>query len=154
MRADCIIGHDFEGGHNGHDAVSFCTSHATEALRTPFYVFPSYYNCPEQRVWNAFLPGRRASDTLTLSPKEKRLKNEVMQAHKTQQAFFMMVKHSAAKEYIFEREILRHVTKPMDYTAPPASPVGYEFPGSPARFEDFKAAIAPLLTQPLSATKV
>lgn len=25
---DRIVWHDFEGGHNGHDAVSFCASHA------------------------------------------------------------------------------------------------------------------------------
>src|SRR3989339_1345244 len=28
IKPDCIIGHDFEGGHNGHDLISFTASYA------------------------------------------------------------------------------------------------------------------------------
>jgi len=47
LAPDCIIGHDFEGGHNGHDAVSFCASRVADELHVPLYVFPAYHAWPE-----------------------------------------------------------------------------------------------------------
>ena len=138
---DCIIGHDFEGGHNGHDALSFCSSRVAEELQIPLYVFPAYHGWPEERLWNQLVPCREATDTLTLSLEMKMLQSRVMAAHASQVGFFDIVRRSSSYEVFSLREILRFVSEPINYSEPPTFPVGYEYPGSPLRFEDFKTAI-------------
>jgi len=142
LTPNCVVTHDFEGGHNGHDAVSFCASRVAEELHLPLYVFPAYHAWPEKRIWNQFASGREATDTLELSSEMKTLQNRVMGAHATQSVFFNAIKASDSYDLFSTREVLRLVSQPMDYTKPPTIPVGYEYPGSKLRFENFKSAIA------------
>ncbi len=141
LHPDCIITHDYEGGHNGHDAVSFCTHRAAQKLEVPLFMFPAYHDWPERRLWNQFAPGREIAFTLALSDEQKALQEKVIAAHKTQESFFNLVKASTSAEFLFKREILRHISIPIDFTLPPTTPVGYEYPGSKIRFEDFKNVI-------------
>ena len=141
MLADCIVGHDFEGGHNGHDALSFCSSRVAEARQIPLYVFPAYHRRPRERLWNQLVSPRVATDTLTLSPAMQLLQRRVMAAHASQADFFNMVRRSSSYVPFSTREIVRLVSEPINYSEPPTSPVGYEYPGSALRFEDFKSAI-------------
>lgn len=141
LGSDCIIGHDFEGGHNGHDAVSFCAASMAEKLGIPFYAFPAYHSWPEKRVFNQFISPREATYTKELNENEAKLKRSVMLVHKTQKEFMNMMSDVNSKHICFGREVLRKVELPVDYTKPPTDPVGYEFPGSKVRFEDFKKAI-------------
>jgi len=141
LSPDCIVGHDFEGGHNGHDAVSFCTSRVAEELHIPLYVFPAYHGWPEKRTWNQFT-SHEATDTLPLSPKMKTLQDRVIDVHESQAGFFNTIKQSNSCELFSSREVLRLVTQPINYREPPTTPVGYEYPGSKIRFEDFKVAVS------------
>ncbi|OGZ04444.1 MAG: hypothetical protein A2648_01740 [Candidatus Lloydbacteria bacterium RIFCSPHIGHO2_01_FULL_41_20] len=141
INPDCIIGHDYEGGHNGHDAVSFCAYRATQKLNIPLYVFPAYHNWPEKRLWNQFIDGREPTYTLELTDKQKGLQNQVISSHKTQETFFNTIKQSDSYKFFSTREILRLALKPIDYIKPPTTPVGYEYPGGKIRFEDFKKAV-------------
>lgn len=140
--ADCILSHDFEGGHNGHDAVSFCASDVAEKVGAAFFVFPAYHGWPEGRLYNQFVPPREATETLTLNPEQKALKEQVIASHATQEKFFNLIKESSSADLFFTREILRYVSSPMDYREPPSTPIGYEYPGSRITFADFKKAIA------------
>ena len=139
--SDCIVGHDFEGGHNGHDALSFCGSRVAEERHIPLYVFPAYHGRPEERLWNQLVSPRVATDTLTLSPAMQILQGRVMAAHASQTSFFDMVRRSTSYELFSTREIVRFVSEPINYSAPPTSPMGYEYAGSALRFEDFGTAI-------------
>ena len=138
---ECIVGHDFEGGHNAHDALSFCSSRVAEELHIPMYVFPAYHGRPEERLWNQLVPHRQATDTLTFSPEMKMLQGRVMAAHASQSGFFDIVRRSSSYEVFSAREILRSVSEPINYAKAPTTPIGYEYPGSTLRFEDFTAAI-------------
>lgn len=136
----CIIGHDFEGGHNGHDAVSFCASRVAEELHIPLYVFPAYHGWPENRIWNQFA-SHEATDTLTLTSDMQILQDQVIATHASQAGFFNTIRQSSSNDMLSTREVLRLVTQPINYMEPPTTPVGYEYPGSKIRFEDFKTAI-------------
>ena len=138
---DCVVGHDFEGGHDGHDALSFCSSRVAEELRISLYVFPAYHGRPEERLWNQLVSPRVATDTLTLSPMMKILQARVIAAHASQSEFFDMVRRSSSCEVFTIREILRFVSEPIDYATLPTTPIGYEYPGSARRYEDFTSAI-------------
>jgi len=140
LNPDCIVGHDFEGGHNGHDAVSFCISRVVEGLNIPLYVFPAYHGWPEKRIWNQFA-SHEATDILNLAPDTKELQDRVIAVHASQAGFFNTIRQSSSNELFSTREVLRLVTQPIDYMSPPTTPVGYEYPGSKLRFEDFKTAI-------------
>lgn len=141
LGVECLVSHDFEGGHNGHDAISFCTSHSAQSLGILFYVFPAYHAWPEKRVWNRFVFPREATYVHLLLPEEKTKKEGVVRAHTTQSVFFETLKAGDQEGLFLLREVLRPGGKPEGYFAPPTSPVGYEYPGSSIRFEDFKKSI-------------
>lgn len=141
LAPDCIVGHDFEGGHNGHDAVSFCASRVAEELHISLYVFPAYHGWPEKRIWNQFA-SHKATDTLTLTPDMQVLQDQVVATHASQAGFFNTIRQSSSNGLLSAREVLRLVSQPINYAEPPTTPVGYEYPGSKIRFEDFKTAIS------------
>ena len=142
---DCVISHDFEGGHNGHDAVGFCASYVAEKIHSSLYVFPAYYAWPEKRLWNQFVPPREATDTLILSSEMKILQKRVISAHASQKGYFDAIKQSGSNNLFSKREVLRLVEQPINYLEPPTTPVGYEYPGSNLRFKDFQIAITSTL---------
>lgn len=142
LKPDCIISHDFEGGHNHHDAVSFCASKVSTKLKIPLYVFPAYYGWPEQRLFNQFIPPRKATYTFKLTFEQKSFKTKIMFAHKSQWGGFMEAVERSDDQLFFEREVLRYVDSPIDYTQKPTDPIGYEFLNSKAKFDDFQRVIS------------
>lgn len=138
---DCIVTHDFEGGHNGHDAVSFVAAQTATQYSSALYVFPAYHDWPEKRLYNQFISQRHPTDILVLTEKMKSLKNQIIGIHKSQAKFFQIIKDSSSVEAFMSREVLREIKEPIDYMQPPMTPLGYEYPGSSIRFEDFKTAI-------------
>lgn len=138
---DCIVTHDFEGGHNGHDAVSFAASQTAVKYRSALYVFPAYHDWPENRFYNQFISSVQPTDTIALTDKTKSLKNKIIDSHASQAGFFQTIRESSSYEALMSREVLREVIEPIDYTKPPTTPLGYEYPGSSIKFEDFKASI-------------
>lgn len=141
IQPDCIVSHDFEGGHNGHDAVSFCTSQAAILASLPLYVFPAYRGWPEKRVWNQFLPGVKATETLDLTTEQQKLQDEIIAIHSSQADFFNTIRRSSSNDLLSMREVVRYVGQPIDYSVPPESQLGYEYPGSKLRFDDFKSSV-------------
>ncbi|HEY4501297.1 MAG TPA: hypothetical protein VJI70_03505, partial [Candidatus Paceibacterota bacterium] len=91
---------------------------------------------------NQFASSQETTETLTLSPEMKMLQNQVIAAHASQAVFFDTIRQSSSNDLFSTREILRLVSQSINYKEPPTTPVGYEYPGSKLRFEDFKIAIA------------
>jgi len=137
--SDCLVTHDFEGGHNGHDAVSYVATKAARIL--PTYTFPAYHDWPERRKYNRFISQHPATETFRLDNEQKDLKRSVMNVHASQKRFMDEILDSDSREQFFDHEKLRKLDEPYDYTKAPTDPVGYEFPGSPIRFADFISAI-------------
>ncbi|EKE20887.1 MAG: LmbE-like protein [uncultured bacterium] len=144
LNPDCVIGHDFEGGHNGHDLVSFFASRVAQELKIPLLVFPAYHGWPENRQWNKFILEKNTDYELNFTDEQKQLQKNVMASHKTQENFMSLILNSADYGLFNSREILRYVSDFIDYKIPPENPLGYEFPGSKIKFEDFKKIIESL----------
>ena len=78
---------------------------------------------------------------LKLTSEQKQLQNSIVQTHKTQKNFMSLLINNADYALFSSREVLRNVTSVIDYTMPPEIPLGYEYPGSKIKFEDFKKII-------------
>jgi len=141
LSPDCIIGHDFEGGHNGHDAISFVASRTAEKLNVALYVFPAYNGWPQERQWNQFASTRTATDTLLLTPVLKDIQDKVISAHSSQQTFFDSIMQSNSYSWFSSREVLSLVSQQINYLEPPTTPVGYEYPNSRLHFNDFREVV-------------
>lgn len=139
LSPECIVSHDYEGGHNLHDFVSYCTYTASKKTGADLWVFPAYHGQPASRLWNQFIPGRKADFTLEVD-QASQLKRRVIEAHATQKDFFDLILHSTSKEPFLSREVLRFMES-VDFTKRPTDPLGYEFAGSPVKFSDFAAAV-------------
>ncbi len=94
-----------------------------------------------QILYNQFILPYKATDTLVLTEQMKSLKNQIMDTHDSQARFFQIIKDSSSFDVFIDREVLREIKEPMDYSQPPTIPLGYEYPGSSIRFEDFKSSI-------------
>jgi LmbE family N-acetylglucosaminyl deacetylase len=138
--ADCVVTHDYEGGHTVHDIASFMTSESISAKDRSMWVFPSYHRQPTNRVWNEFVPGRATDYVLSLERTQQQLKKNVFEAHESQAVFFEKLRASGAYEKLFRREVLR-VADEIRYDLPPTLPLGYDFTGSPVSFTDFERAM-------------
>lgn len=137
---DVIIGHDYEGGHDGHDLVSLCAWQAAKKLKINYWVFPAYYGQPAVRVWNTFVNNHTPDFEYSLGEREIALKRAVFACHASQARYFDDIEKSGGMAPLLSREILRR-GEGNDYTKPPTDPVGYEFPGSPATYRFFTNAV-------------
>lgn len=137
---DVIIGHDYEGGHDGHDFVSFCAWQAAQKHNTDFWAFPAYHNIPDRRKWNSFARGEPPDYKLMLSADDAVQKRQLFACHASQARYFEDIERGGYMGLLLSREILRHADN-NDYTKPPTGPVGYEFPGSPITYHSLKNAI-------------
>jgi len=140
---DCVIGMDYEGGHEGHDSASFFASETARLLACPFYVFPAYHLEKDKRKNGTFLTGRRATDTILLTDKEVELKITALEAHKGQIDHFFQLQRQSPDYFkrLFTREIFRLVSRPYDYLQPPAPQVRYEKHQNGHAFKDFYHAV-------------
>ena len=143
MQADCVIGMDYEGGHEVHDAASYITSHCVAHYPATHYVLPVYHNENGRRVAGGFLPSLKATDTVLLTDEERDIKIEVLEAHRGQIGHFLhLQKHNARYfETIFAREVFRKIESPLDYEARPWNEIGYEAHRNGFKFADFQQAI-------------
>lgn len=137
----CVVTHDFEGGHNGHDAVSYLSFRLTRKLGTLLYFFPAYNGWPETRRWNQLVRSETNCFTYPLDTDAQNLKLEVINCHQSQTGFFDLIKQSDDYKEFVNREIVCPSPENLNYNQPPSGPVGYEFPGSTVKFADFKQAI-------------
>lgn len=141
---DCIITHEYEGGHTGHDIVSFTSWSIAKELKTYIYCFPAYYGWPENRTWNKFIPPKRSTEIVLLSKKMKQCKNNLINTYESQRKLFDAIKKSKSHHF-FSREVLRPLRFTTNYLVPPITPVGYEYPGSSFRFDNFIKSIMKII---------
>ncbi|HBP01484.1 MAG: hypothetical protein UY41_C0003G0001 [Candidatus Moranbacteria bacterium GW2011_GWE1_49_15] len=141
---DCIVGQDYEGGHEGHDAVSFC---ASEAMRLSgmknHFVFPVYYGKPGERKCAMFKPQRKDFITLEFSEKDRNLKKDILGVYASQRESFEKIRQSDDGYYprLFSREVYFKINDPIDFNEKPTNEVGYEHHRNGFKFDDFKNAV-------------
>ena len=140
---DCIVGMDFEGGHEVHDSASFLTSKSIKGLRQTHYVFPVYHIEQGCRVGAIFAPGLEASDNIQLNTLDVNTKIKVLEAHRGQIGHFLHLQRQSPEYFqrLFSREVFRLIEKPMDYTIRPLDEIGYEAHRNGFKYEDFKREI-------------
>lgn len=144
---DCVVGMDFEGGHEVHDSASFLTTQAVVGLSVARYVFPVYHADGGKREAATFVPGRTATDTIELTPEEVGVKIAVLEAHIGQIGHFLNLQRQSPEYFqrLFGREVFREIVEPIDYTQRPAIEVGYESHRNGFKFTDFKQSVEGVL---------
>lgn len=140
---DCVVGMDYEGGHEVHDSASFVTSQSLISSKVSYYVFPVYHAVDDQRQGGLFLFGRGATDVIKLDSDEIEVKIKVLEAHRGQIGHFLHLQLQSPEYFqrLFTREIYREIANPIDYTVRPAKEVGYESHRNGFKFDDFKQAV-------------
>ncbi|HVF09480.1 MAG TPA: PIG-L family deacetylase [Abditibacteriaceae bacterium] len=140
---DCVVGMDYEGGHEVHDAASYATSYCLADYAAAHYVFPLYHNENGQRVAGGFLPSRKATDTILLTDHESDIKIRVLEAHRGQIGHFLHLQKRNPEYFktILCHEIFRKIESPIDYKARPWTEIGYESHRNGFKFADFQDAI-------------
>ena len=145
FQPDVLIGHDYEGGHEAHDALSFAAAEVVRRLPVARHVvFPLYHGQPAERRGARFKPGRSGYTQLALRPEEAALKEQVIQAHASQSAHFEGLARSAAdyRQLLHSRECYLERLEPEDFSQPPMPEIGYEFHRNGFTFASFQAALA------------
>ncbi len=141
---DCFIGHDYEGGHEAHDIVSFV---ATELVRIHqidlHIVFPLYHGRPQERKAAQFKPSRKNFLEMMLEPEEKKLKEGILNIHKSQKGHFEGLKRSTHNymDLLKRREVYHVVHEPISFRKKPMEVVGYEYHRNGFTFDDFQEAL-------------
>jgi LmbE family N-acetylglucosaminyl deacetylase len=140
---DCVVGMDFEGGHEVHDSASFITSKSIEGLSLSHYVFPVYHMEQGLRVGAMFASGLKASDNIPLDTQDVNTKIKVLEAHRGQIGHFLHLQRQSRKYFqrLFSREVFRLIKNPMNYTIRPLDEIGYEAHRNGFKFEDFKRGV-------------
>ena len=140
---DCVIGMDFEGGHEVHDSASFLTSKSIEGLSLFHFVFPVYHMEQRLRVGAMFNPGLEASDSIQLEAQDVNIKIKVLEAHRGQIGHFLHLQRQSPEYFqrLFSREVFRLINNPINYTLRPLAEIGYESHRNGFKFEDFKRAV-------------
>jgi LmbE family N-acetylglucosaminyl deacetylase len=143
-KCDCIFGQDYEGGHEGHDAVSFCASELSRLAKIKnYFVFPIYHGKPWERKGARFKPQRKEWLTLKISKKEQEIKRKAISAHKGQQEHFASLQKSSGDYYklLFSREVYFKIKNRVAFSRKPMAEVGYEYHRNGFKFRDFKKAL-------------
>ena len=143
-RPDCIVGHDYEGGHEGHDLASFCASEVKRCGRIDdHYVFPVYHGPPGKRIGAKFKPGRKADPELPLGDEGRKLKENVLACYESQREHFLSLDSTGSGYFdlLFSREVYVRVTEPIGYEKKPALEIGYESHRNRFTFEEFTRAL-------------
>jgi LmbE family N-acetylglucosaminyl deacetylase len=140
--AQCVVSHDYEGGHDAHDLTSFTAHIAAGSTGADFWTFPAYHGQPAIRKWNQFVAGRSAHYVRILNDPDQALKRQVIAVHQSQKAFFERVLSSPSGLFLMGREALRHATGVIDYLSKPTTPLGYEPIDSPWRYDRLQSVIA------------
>lgn len=142
---DCVIGMDYEGGHEVHDAASFVASAVVGRLACSHYVFPVYHMEDGKRVAGQFLPDHDGKVIeVPMSFEEADVsKIHRYEAYRSQIGHFLGLEKQSPGYFqrMFAREIYRRVSMPIDYTVRPCDEIGYEKHKNGFKFSDFEKAV-------------
>lgn len=138
---DCVIGQDYEGGHEGHDIASFCAQEIVHRLHIRgYYIFPVYHGKPTERKGARFKPSRKRYIEINLNHKESMLKKHILTAYQSQQKHFDGLQQSSAdyKRLLFSREQFFKVSTSIDFSKKPMQTIGYEYHRNGFSFKKFQ----------------
>jgi LmbE family N-acetylglucosaminyl deacetylase len=130
LRPHLLVTHGYEGGHPDHDAAALAARLAVERLEREEGAAPalaemlSYHREEDRLVADRFLPAPtdRWTVVLRLSPRERRLRRQMLECHRSQVATLTQLPERAW-------ELLRP-TPPYDFLQPPhPGPLQYEVLG-------------------------
>jgi LmbE family N-acetylglucosaminyl deacetylase len=141
---DCAVGHDYEGGHEGHDLASFCLSEVVRLTEIGTHiVFPVYHGPPGKRRGARFKPARKNPITLPFTGKDHALKEAVLKCYASQKEHFDGLGSSTSDYFdlLFSRELFYLLAAPIDYRSRPMEEVGYELHRNRFTFEEFQLAL-------------
>jgi LmbE family N-acetylglucosaminyl deacetylase len=141
---DCIVGHDYEGGHEAHDLASFCASEAGRLGRVEaHFVFPVYHGPPPKRMGARFKAGRVAHVTIQFEKGEKERKERVLACYGSQREHFEGLGRSCGDYFdlLFSRELYYRICEPIDYSVRPTNVIGYEFHRNGFTFDLFQRSL-------------
>ncbi|MBN2322383.1 MAG: PIG-L family deacetylase [Spirochaetes bacterium] len=141
---DCIVGHDYEGGHEAHDLASFCASETGKIGRVgERFVFPVYHGPPHNRTGARFIAGRKAHVTISFEKGDKKLKEKALSCYRSQREHFDGLGRSCSDyfELLFSRELYHRICEPIDYSKKPTDVVGYEYHRNGFTFELFRRVL-------------
>jgi len=144
LGADCVIGQDYEGGHEGHDAASFCAAEVVKLAKVDHYfVFPIYHGKPDERKGARFKRQRKDYFSLTFGKNEKRVKKGVLDSHQSQKKHFEELQKSSNDYFdlLFSREVYFRIETQINFKEKPISEIGYEYHRNGFKYVDFKKAI-------------
>jgi LmbE family N-acetylglucosaminyl deacetylase len=146
LKPDCIVGMDYEGGHEGHDSASFLTYKLAQSLKTEHFVFSVYHSRNNQRYAGDFLPTHKATDVIKLSTDDIGIKIKVLEAHRGQIGHFLHLQRLNPEYFklIFSREVFMKVKEQLDYSKKPTDEIGYESHSNGFKYENFKKAVRTL----------
>jgi LmbE family N-acetylglucosaminyl deacetylase len=146
---DCIVGMDYEGGHEVHDGASFIASSIAQNLSLPHYVFPVYHAEDGKRIGAEFLPEHNTTDTVKLETEDVNIKIKVLEAHRGQIGHFLHLQRQSPEYFqrLFSHEIFRRVAQSMDFTERPTKEIAYEAHRNGFKFNDFEQAIKEALDE-------
>lgn len=125
INPDCIVGHDYEGRHIGHDLASFCAYLSATKLGADFWVFPAYNGLGSKRRWNHLLNNKSVDYEMRLEKNDQNIKQSVVEAHASQKEYFETILASSDAKDFLEREILHQTRKELDYRIKPTEPIKY-----------------------------
>ena len=142
-KADCILGLDYEGGHEGHDMSCFIAHKIAQSLGAPHIVYPDYHFRDMHRHGQEFLPGRSVDYTIELSDDDKDLKIAVVDAHRGQIGFHLRMQKYQSNYFslLLSREVYRIFPETYDFFTRPSYQIGYEYHRNGFKFSDFTEAI-------------
>lgn len=143
-QVESLISHDYEGGHEAHDAISFCASELVKIHQlTDHIIYPLYHGKPQERQAAQFKPSRIIFLEMMLEPDEKKLKMDILDIHQSQKAHFEGLKRSTENylALLQKREVYHMIQEPISYRKKPMEEVGYEYHRNGVTFDDFQAAL-------------
>ncbi len=144
FKPDCVLGQDYEGGHEGHDAVSFCAAEVVRLARIKHYfVFPVYHGKPKERKGARFKAQRKKYLTLKLIQEEQGFKKDILEIYNCQKNHFDGLQASSSDYYrlLFSREVYFRIDKRINFQEKPMIEIGYEYHRNGFNYGDFQKAI-------------
>jgi len=142
-KADCILGLDYEGGHEGHDMSCFIANRISQSLGVAHIVYPDYHFRDMHRHGQEFLPERHIDYTIGLNDNDKDLKITVVDAHRGQIGFHLRIQKYQDNYFslLLDREIYRVFPSDYNFLDRPSYQIGYEYHRNGFKFSDFVEAI-------------
>lgn len=144
LKPDCLVTVDYEGGHEAHDATSFCVTAVAEKCSIDLWTYSSSYLQNGKRVYmRDFIPGRNGIVRIETDQESRQIKQKAIRIYESQFFGVDKINDESKKNEIFSREFYRFIDTPVDFHQPPHKEVAYAVchPSPLFTFNDFLSAV-------------